>query len=736
MTSRKFVAGFMASCAWAGLMAGSAALAAEGGSSADAAAEHADSADSSESIVVTGIRLVDTSISATKSNTPLVETPQSISVVDLEDLRARSVLSLGDALTYTAGVFANTKGVTYGGDALSIRGFGNDGTTGAAPNTYIDGLRLGGTGYVSGGFDPYLYDRIEVVKGPASVLFGQSVPGGLVNMVSKRPKDEFGGELLLRIGSFDRKQVGIDVTGPLTASGDVTARIAGTWFETEDMYPFSHRNRVLIAPSLTWKIGEDTSLTVLTHYQEDDFDGSTLNWLPTIGTVIDNPNGTISRELFTGDPNYQRWDRETASAGYQFEHRFSDLLTFRQNLRYTHTKLDNRNIYINRLLADRRTASRQVFGLKEYADDLTIDNHAAFTFATGPVSHKLLVGLDWQRMKSGTDREVILNGPTLDVFAPVYFQTIGPRNFFRKQDYNPEQTGLYAQDQISLGGWRLLVGVRQDWASSKTYDYPTDRTLKTKNKALTTRVGLLYKFDNGLAPYASFSESFVPQYGTDARGATFDPERGRQYELGVKYQPGDGKSMITASLFDLRRRNYVTPDPDNVGFGKQTGDVRMRGLELEANVDLTAGFSAVAAYTLLDSRVTSSNDTVSGINPETLAVEARRQQGLRLMAVPRHNASLWLNYASPAGVIIGAGARHSSFTYGDAANLSRVPAFTLFDASLRVDLGKWVPSLGGLELSAKVNNLFDKTYVSSCAGIDRCYYGQARNGTIDLAWRW
>lgn len=686
-------------------------------------------------IIVTALLPQTSSISGTKTDTPLIETPQSISVVNMDEMRVRNILSVSDAVAYSAGAFSGSKGNTYGGDAIALRGFGNDGTTGTAGNTYIDGLRLGGTGYLVSGLDPWLYERVEVVKGPASVLFGQSTPGGLINMVSKRPRAEAGGDIFLRYGSFDRKQIGIDVTGAVTDAENLLVRFAGTAFEGHDIYPFSDRQRVMVAPSLTWLIGEKTSLTLLGHYQHDDFAGSTLNWLPTIGTVIDNPNGQISRKLFTGDPNYQVWDRTTASIGYQFEHRFSDAFAVRQNFRYTHNDLDNRSIYINRLNADLRTATRQAFGLLETSNDYTIDTHADFKFATGPLQHALLVGFDWQKFENDTVREFV-NAPVLDVFAPVYFQTIPPRAPFRDLANTSEQTGIYAQNQISLDGWRLLLGLRYDWAENGTTDRARGASLSEKSEALTKRIALLHLFENGLAPYVSYSDSFTPLGGTDIAGNRFDPERGKQIEAGLKYQPRGSASFVTASLFDLRRRNVLTPDPLNPNFSIQTGEIRVRGLELEANVQLAKGLKAIGSYTHLDPKVTKANGNVTGINPATLAVESRAQQGLRPMAVPRHNASLWLDYEVPQGIGLGAGVRHSSSTFGDAANLSKVPAYTLFDASIRFDVGRWANAFQGISLAVKANNVFDKSYVSSCVGIDRCYYGGARNVTIDLGYRW
>jgi iron complex outermembrane recepter protein len=689
----------------------------------------------SDAITVTGFVPETAALSGLKTDTPLIETPQSVSVISMDEMRVRNILSVSDAVAYTAGAFAGGKGNTYGGDAIALRGFGNDGTTGTATNTYIDGLRLGGTGYLSGGIDPWLYDRIEVVKGPASVLFGQSVPGGLINMVSKRPQDQAGGEIFLRYGSYGRKQVGIDVTGPVEGSDNLLLRFVGTGFEDHDVYAFSNRQRVMVAPSLTWRIGSRTTLTVLTHYQHDDFAGSTLNWLPTIGTIVANPNGRISRTLFTGDPNYQGWNRTTASAGYELEHHFSDAFTVRQNFRYTYDDLDDKNTYISSLNADLRTASRQLFGLIEHANDYTLDTQADLKLATGSIGHRFLFGIDWQQLNNDTYRS-FATGPDLDVYAPVYFQPMPTPVPFRNQAYRDSQTGLYAQDQLSLGGWRLVLGLRQDWASSRVIDHDALTSDTEKSHALTKRIALLRLFDNGLAPYVSYSDSFVPQSGTDYAGKTFDPERGKQIEAGIKYQPPGRASFVTASIFDLRRRNVLTTDSEHPDFEKETGEIRMRGIELEANVVLAKGLKAIGSYTFLDARVTHSDDTVSGINPVTLAEEDRAQQGLRPLAVPRHTAALWLDYAATRGVALGAGARYIASTFGDDANLSTVPAYTLFDASLRFDLGQWDGALQGLSLAVKANNVFDKTYVASCVGVDRCYYGNPRNVTVDLGFRW
>ena len=717
-----------------------AAHAAEGEAFAAVEDEAGESGHSGRSdIVVSGRRGKEPS-SGTKSDTPLIETPQTISVIDEEDIRSRNVLSIADAVGYSSGVFAGTKGgATYGGDAIAIRGFGNDGSSGTANNTYIDGLRLGGTLYASAALDPLLFERIEVVKGPASVLYGQATPGGLINMVSRRPRPESGGEIMLRYGSFNRKQGLIDVTGSVTESGSLYARFTGMYFDTDDRIDFSNRKRVLVAPSLTWKPGASTSLTLLAHYQKDDFLGSTLNWLPTVGTVIANPNGKISRSLFTGDPNYQQWNRELFSVGYQFEHRFSDALVFRQNARLSQNKLDAKTIYITSLSANLRVAGRQAFGLQETSDDLTIDNNLQAKFETGPFTHEIIMGLDWQRFENDTNRE-LANGLTLDVFAPTYKQTLPA--FVRSTNalFTKRQVGLYFQDQIKLQGWRLLLGLRKDWTKNDTLNRaatnPATAQTTQKDDAITKRVALLHLFDNGLAPYVSYSEAFTPLSGTDATGAFFRPETGRQYEAGIKFQPRSGNSFITASIFDLRRQNVLTTDQANPSFRRATGEITMRGFELEAQVGVTSAVRVIGAYTYLDAEVTKSNTTVTGLNPVTLVRFTAPELGKRPVAVPKHNASLWVSANLPAGTVLGAGARYTSSTFGDPANGVRVPDFLLFDASLRFDLGQWTPVLSGLNLGLKANNIADKTYVSSCIGIDRCYYGQGRTILGDVSFRW
>ncbi|MCC6271628.1 MAG: TonB-dependent receptor plug domain-containing protein, partial [Microbacteriaceae bacterium] len=259
-----------------------------------------------------------TAATATKTATPLLETPQSISVVGSEEMTVRNARTVADALGYTAGVRSGTMGVGngYGGDSTSVRGFGGNGTAGPSSNEYLDGMRLGGTGYLSAALDPYLFERIEVIKGPASVLYGQSTPGGIVNMVAKRPTDTPLREVAIQAGSYGRVQGSFDVGGRLDREGRVLYRLAGVTYRSDAETDVARdKRRIALAPSLTWRPTEATSITLIARYQNDDFGGTPLNWLPAYGTVLPNPNGKISRELFTGDPNFERWRRESTPGG-------------------------------------------------------------------------------------------------------------------------------------------------------------------------------------------------------------------------------------------------------------------------------------------------------------------------------------------------------------------------------------------------------------------------------------
>lgn len=662
------------------------------------------------------------SATGTKTDTPISETPQSISIVTRDNMEARGARTLGAALSYNAGVISGLRGESssISDDNIIIRGFGGTGSS----NEYWDGLRVLATNYASSGIDPYLFERVEVLRGPASVLYGQAQPGGMVNSVSKRPLDTPGGEVRVLFGSFDTKELDADITGPIGDTGRLSYRLTGVLSDQDAQADFSGRERKVVMPSLTWHPSSRTHLTLQAVYQDDDVRGGNVKTFPAIGTLSDTAFGRIPRSRFVGDPNYDLWDREIVSLAYFLDHRFNENWSFRQNLRYMNTQIKAKMAYGISLQADNRTVNRSLFGLYEQADVLSVDNQLDGRFATGLLQHHLLVGFDFQE-RDATALRRFSAGPTLDLYAPTYFQTIAEPPVFQSLAEGHTRLGIYFQDQIKVDGLILTVGGRYDWSESRSNNRLTSIASKVKDDAFTGRVGLGYAFAMGLTPYVSFSQSFEPQSGVDFSGNRFDPRRGEQIEAGVKYDVPGSNVFLTLSAYDLTQQNVLTPDPNHPGFNVQTGEVRSRGIEFEGTASIASGWDVIASYTYLDQTVTKSNGS---------------DLGKRLVTVPRHVASLWSGYTFQTGPLagfnLGGGIRYVGDTVGDRLNTFKVPSYTLFDASLSYDLSALDASLSGWNLSVNATNLADKTYVASCGSAVGCYYGVGRSVIGRLGYRW
>ncbi len=665
------------------------------------------------------------SATATKTNTSILETPQSISVVTRDQMNARSAQNIGEAVQYSAGVRANLQTESSGlaGSNIAVRGFGGNGTAGTSGNEYLDGLRIRGTNFASAGFEPYLFERVEVLKGPSSVLYGQSTPAGIVNHVSKRPTKTRFYEVQGEAGSFDRFEGAFDFGGPADETGQVLFRATGLALDTDAQTDFTSRERKVIAPAVTWQPRNDTTLTVLTSFQDDDFEGGFVNRVPADGTIFPNPNGEIPDEFFQGDPNFNSWDRQIYSVGYQFEHRFSDTWAIRHNARYLHNDLALKSIF-GSIQADLRTLNRTSFTADEQSDDFTIDNQVEVNFTTGPARHTLLVGADLQILDRETRRTIGTVAP-IDIFNPVYNVPIPPLTLFQAAEVEEEQLGIYVQDQIKFDNWILTLSGRHDWADSETTNKLANTTTSHSDSEFTGRAGLGYLFESGISPYVSYSESFQPSSGVSFAGAAFEPTTGTQYEAGVKYQPNDYNAALTLSSFQITQQNLTTADPNNPGFSVQTGEVRSRGVELEGVASLLNGLNLTASYTYLDIEVTESNDGTVGNRPAGAA---------------EHWASFWGDYTIQTGTLaglgVGVGVRYVGSSAGDAQNSFEAPSYTLVDAAVRYDLGKVSPSLDGAQIALNVSNLLDERYVASCARRDRCFQGVGRNAIATLKFRW
>ena len=588
------------------------------------------------------------SATATKTDTPIIETPQSISVTSREDMDIRNVRDTSDAVAYSSGVFSGMTGEkgSFGGGNIGIRGYGGNASSGANRNLYLDGLKIAVFGYESDNLDPWLLERIEVLKGPASILFGQTHPGGIINQISKRPHDSMYNEIRFGSGNFDKASVMFDLGAELNDAWQL--RIVGLGLDGETQQIYGERERYLIAPSLRWTNGA-TDLILLMHYQHDNMNANFYNNLPR-EAVFGNPNGRIPLNFRAGDPSWDLWDAEIRSIGYLFSHQFNDTLAFRQNLRYNNIRLKAHRTWQNRPLdSSQRILNRFNIENLENTDNVTVDNQLQWKLTTGSVDHTLLTGIDYLRTSNNGESDYG-QPPSLDLFAPVYNQTFpAPTIPIFLQKMRLQQTGIYIQDQVKAGNFSLLIGGRYDKSQSTFERKLRSTTTRVSDHAFTGRIGAIYNFDNGLAPYASYAESFEPVSGSAFDGSSFKPMEGKQYEVGVKYQPTGADHLITLAVFDLTQENMRTADPVNPGFSIQIGEVQTRGIELEGKFSFNDNLQVTGAYTYLDDKVTESNTGSKG---------KRRPQ------IPEHNASLWANYSFNSGIFSGMGIGMGHGGYG------------------------------------------------------------------------
>jgi iron complex outermembrane recepter protein len=657
------------------------------------------------------------STTGSKTDTPIIENPQSISVISADRLDAQAAGSLAEALRYSAGVTAELFGMDQRGYGINIRGFSAD-----ESSFYRDGLQLKGSSFSAFlPLDLYGAERLEIMRGPASVLYGQNSPGGLINYVSKRPTAEPFHEVEASAGTFDRFEGKFDLSGPITDEGDLLYRVTGLARDSDTQVDFVNDDRYFIAPALTWA-GEDTTLTLLANYQHDSA-GWSIQFLPASGTVLDNPNGRIPRHTFTGEPDFDRYNLDQAAFGYLFEHRFNDVFTVRQNARVSYLDNDSDLVYGVGLIDDRTLARVGDVG-KSQMLALAIDNQAEAKFETGPVDHTALFGVDYQRHRF-SDYGAQFDIADLDIYDPDYGAELSNKQVYENSDTKQRQVGIYVQEQAKLFDKLVIVlGGRYDFARSEFEDHSDfgDFQSRTKDEAFTGRAGLVYLFDNGLSPYFSYSESFEPVLDTDADGNPFKPEEGRQYEVGIKYQPQGMNSFVMLSLFDLVKKNVLTPTPDPLDppdSQVQTGEIRSRGVELEGVASFDFGLDLSLAYTFLDAEITKSNEP--------------GEQGNEPGQTAMHMASLWADYTIPegdfAGLGFGAGVRYIGPSYGDNFEDLDVPGYTLADAAIHYEWNSFKFALNG-------SNIFDKAYVASCFGETQCFYGERRTVLGTVTYRW
>jgi iron complex outermembrane receptor protein len=654
------------------------------------------------------------SSTATKTLTRLIENPQSVSVITADELASRKAETLDEALRYTAGVTPNMK--PWAVDEFSmLRGF----DLGAA-GIFRDGLLTSGRAYAAP-IEPYGLERLEVLRGPASVLYGQSPPGGMINAVSKRPSIDAVREIGVEYGTYDRKQLEADIGGALGERGKWTWRLTVLARESGTRLDLDSDDRVYVAPALTWQPNAATRLTVLAQYQKDDQSYAWPNQLRNPG-----PLGQPAASVNLGGRD-NRWERENHAIGYEFEHRFNDTWTLQQNLRYTELDRDETNVFPRVLLLDGRSVTRLFYPRGSAWRGLQADTRLQGSFTTGALAHTVLLGLDYADNKT-TDRYpyAITPMPNLDLYAAVYggHETIVPAAAPRNEVLPLDQTGLYLQDQLKWEKWVVTAGLRHDRArNSNTRELPAagTSTLAYRQSASKTtgRLGAVYLFDSGWAPYVSYSNSFTPTIGRNVDGELLEPSTGRQLEAGLRYQPDNASTVYTASVFKLARQNVATAAPQDPAATVQTGEVESQGLELEARTNITRNLSVVAQYTWLDTEITRSN---------------RSDRGLWQPGAVRHSASVWARHdfrlldTMQAYGALGLRYYGKSRSYQDYGNEGIAnPDYGMVDAAFGIERGAW-------RFSVNVNNLFDKQVLLDCDATF-CYRNAERTANVSASYR-
>ena len=646
------------------------------------------------------LQTLEVTSSVLKVDVPLSETPQAASVVEREELNDRNVQSLDESFRYRAGVLSGQYGDDNDADWFKVRGF--------EQATYLDSLRIYRDGYYYWLPEPFGLERVEVLKGPASILYGEAPPGGIINAVSKRPSEEASGVIEVQAGNREHRQLNIDTTGPL--ADNISYRLVAVYKDREGDLDRTDNERYYVAPSVAMELSEQTRLTVLSSFQKDE--GVPVNpfKLP-YGTVNDTPFGKVEPSTNLSQPGYDKSERTQVAIGYELEHDFNETWSFLQNLRYNRLDLDLRSSYAWRMQDDRLADQGLVYrdGMR---DGWTVDNRISGVFFTDHTENTVLVGLDYQKLSAEGEKADPFFFGTIDIFDPVYgnYTPVSEGDLIDTET-DKEQVGIYVQNQLRIDDqWVLLASLRHDWANTK--DLTDGDKKRSDDNELTASAGIMYLADNGLSPYISYSESFQSLPGTNVEGDLYEPITGKQLEAGVKYAPVWLDGYVSGAVFNIEEENSLVSD-DTTYADYQLGETESRGFELEANVYLTELWQLTGAYTYTD--IDFRDD--------------RNDRESRPPLIPRHAASLWSDYDMRQilpGLKVGGGIRYNGESWGGDIE---VPSYTVVDLMARYDIDRhWRAQIN-------VNNAGDKEYVASCDSL-WCYYGESRSVIGSLSYRW
>ncbi|MBN7796419.1 TonB-dependent siderophore receptor [Parahaliea mediterranea] len=660
--------------------------------------------------------------SALKSDTPIMETARSVTIESLRDIQDKGALTLDDTFTYSAGVTGETYGFATRGDWLKVRGLD-------VPQ-YQDSLQSLFGNYNNTRPDVYTLEQVEILKGPASVLYGKGSPGGLVNVVSKRPREEAAHEIVLDYGSFDRAQLALDSMGAIDAGGKWLYRVVGVYREADTQVDRVTDDSVVFAPSITFRPTDSSNITLLYNYTRYDND-TAAQYLPVQGTLQAAPNGKhIDSSAYFGEPGFNKYDAETHALTLLADHQFNEVWGMEITARYTDASADYQQAWTAFLPTPGRyvynpdgslykdgTVPRTFYRNDQTSEQAAIDARLRASFDTGGLSHEVLMGVQYQDVTTGAagyyefapgydfatglPDDVLGDTYWINVFNPRYGAS-APLDYLNSRytvrpDTESIDYGVYINDQISVDNWRITLGLRYDDTETETAGQ------SQQDDALSGAAGVLYQFDNGFAPYVSWAQSFEPVIGNNNdpdNPRPLDPQEGEQWEYGVKYQPDDFPGMVTFAYFDIEQTNLNDPAGEPTVIQQQSGVARFEGWELESLID----FGAITWELNL-----------SQIDTETA-------NGFHVDSVPEKQASTWVGYrpgGQLAGFKAGAGLRYLGKRYGG-ADIIEVASVTLVDLMVGYEFDRW-------DLSVNVRNAGDREYFASCLDRGDCWPGDERS---------
>ncbi|MBS63740.1 TonB-dependent siderophore receptor [Salinisphaera sp.] len=669
----------------------------------------------------------DATRAATKTDTPLITTPQAIDVVPREQVEDQGARTVNNALRYTPGVFTGLAGSSSRQTTIALRGFPG----GDVNNTFMDGLRLANDpgSYSNIQIDPFFIERIDVIKGALSALYGRAQPGGLVNYVTKKPLDEQRRMVSVYGGSFGTYGAGLDLTGPLPNPeiGNYRVTVSGETSDTQ--YDVVERERFTIMPQVSFNLADDTSLLLQAYVQRDPEGGFHGSVPYDISVNGDRFGRTVDDEWVDSARNYEEFDRDINMLAFQLDHEVNDNVTLTSKGRYADVDTSLKQVYQNGFTPDATdapaTLTRYFSRAEENLKSLSFDNYGEVEFDTGDIEHRMVIGFGYEQRQNSVEYppNTSFQATPLDAFNPNYGgpgivddDSLAPAN-----DRKTRQVGFYLQDQMEWNRFHLVLGGRQDYLKREYVNGTSGELTDRSDNAFTGRAALLYQSKWGLSPYVSYSEGFNPSAYTPFNGDVAKPVDSHQYEAGLKYQPPGVDAMFTLAVYDLTQENVQQRFQVSPARFDSVGDVESQGIELSARADVTDRLNVLASY--------SHSSVEYADNFPGLGVI----KGNTFTRTPDDLASAWAKYELTPAIDVGAGVRYVGESYADTANELTVPDYTLADAMVSVKLGEFAPSLDGATLRLNANNVFDKEYVEACFSPNNCYYGYAREviATLD-----